>query len=198
MERHLNLNGRDTSTLPLYGFILKWGVSVVFIAKALRWVRVVTPAYSAGDNSYSYQFSVHNDETRKRERGIERLGNWQATTPHRPVKKRPRLLEAQRRKYAVSRTPQMAAQLGHFLLPKPRGEYKRMYSACHFPSLSILRSLSCFSKHVYSHRQAPYAEGTTRTQGVWRSVLVMKTTLTPHLRIREVSRPFRFKCRSTL
>ena len=27
----------------------------------------------------------------------------------------------------------------------PRGKYKRVYSACHFLSLSILRSLSCFS-----------------------------------------------------
>ena len=37
-----------------FGFILKWGVSVVFITKALRWaprVRTVTPAYSTGDNS---------------------------------------------------------------------------------------------------------------------------------------------------
>ena len=43
-------------------------------------------------------FSVHNDEARKRERSIERLGKRQATTPHSPVK-RPRLLEAQQRKY---------------------------------------------------------------------------------------------------
>ena len=38
-------------------------------------------------NSYSWlnRFSVHNDETRRRECGIERLGKRQATTPHRPV-----------------------------------------------------------------------------------------------------------------
>ena len=147
------------------------------ITKALRvrWapcVRVVTPAYSAGDNNYSWlkRFSVHNDETRKRERGIERLGKRQATTPHRPVKKRARLVEAQRRKYAVSRTPKMAAQLGHFLLLKPRGKYKRMYSACRFSSLSILRSFSYFSCELrntcHSSSPAPYAGGTTRTLGV--------------------------------
>ena len=51
VERHSNLN---VATLPLYELILKWGVSVVFIAKALRCairVRVITCAHSAIDNT---------------------------------------------------------------------------------------------------------------------------------------------------
>ena len=36
VERHLNLNDCDTS---LYGHILKWGISGVFIANALHLAR---------------------------------------------------------------------------------------------------------------------------------------------------------------
>ena len=35
--RIIGWKGRTVATLPLYGLILKWGVSVVFIANALRY-----------------------------------------------------------------------------------------------------------------------------------------------------------------
>ena len=50
MERHLNLNGRDTSFI-IMDLFFKWGVSVVFIAKELCWVScigVITCMYGAG------------------------------------------------------------------------------------------------------------------------------------------------------
>ena len=73
VERHLNL------TLPLYGHILKWGVSVVFIANA-PWRHATSPAfaltipraYGAGDDGKRVsQFTAMEQE---RERKIERLG----------------------------------------------------------------------------------------------------------------------------
>ena len=66
------------ATLPLYGHILKWGVSVVFIANAPRYkprVRVIPRAYGAVDDGKRVtrvsQFTAMEQE---RERKIERLG----------------------------------------------------------------------------------------------------------------------------
>ena len=146
MERHLSLNGRDTSLIWTYSEVgCRWcfhSQSVTLGARtAFTLYRAGTALATIVKTSYTW-FSVHNDEARKRERGIERLRKRQATTPHRPVKR----LGYSRRSgesMAVFRTPQMAVQLGHFQLLKPRGKYKCVYSAYHFPSLSISRSLSC-------------------------------------------------------
>ena len=78
----LSLSYRDTSLIWTYSQV---GRKCCFHSQS------TTPRSrcNAGDNSYSWlnRFSVHNDETRKRERGIERLGKRQATMPHRLVKK---------------------------------------------------------------------------------------------------------------
>ena len=57
------------ATLPLYGLILKWSLSVVCIDKVLHWasrVRVITCAYGAGNNSKRVtrgsQFTTMNQE----------------------------------------------------------------------------------------------------------------------------------------
>ena len=91
VERHL------IATLPFYGHILKWGISVVFIANALRrtprvcvmYVRVYT-ALARGDSKLRFTITAMEQE---REGEIERLRKRKATTPHRPAK-RSRLLEA--------------------------------------------------------------------------------------------------------
>ena len=127
VERHLTI-----ATLPFYGHILKWGISVVFIANALRrapyasvrtYVRVYT-ALARGDSKLRFTIAAMEQE---REGEIERLRKRQATTPHRTAK-RSRLLEAKLRSKTVSRPPQMTAQLGHFQLLTPRGNPKRVYS----------------------------------------------------------------------
>ena len=94
--------------------ILKWGISVVFIANALRRapyanVRVYT-ALARGDSKLRFTITAMEQE---REGEIERLRKRQATTPHRPAKIS-RLLEAKLRSKTVSRPPKMTAQLGHF------------------------------------------------------------------------------------
>ena len=135
VERHLTI-----ATLPFYGHILKWGISVVFIANTLRrtprvciiprtarctqaYVRVYT-ALARGDSKLRFTITAMEQE---REGEIERLRKRQATTPHRPAK-RSRLLEAKLRSKTVSRPPKMTAQLGHFQLLTPRGNPKRVYS----------------------------------------------------------------------
>ena len=74
------------ATLPLYGFILKWGVSVVFIANVLRWasrVRAILHAYTTGDNSKRVtRVSQFTTVKHEREREIERLGKRQALYTH--------------------------------------------------------------------------------------------------------------------
>ena len=82
----------------------------------------------------------------------------------------------------VFRTPQMAAQRGHFQLLKPRGKYKCVYSAYRFPSFSISRSLSCSqgcelrnTRYSFTIRFCTYARGITRSRGVWRGAMAMKT-----------------------
>ena len=125
VERHLTI-----ATLPFYGHILKWGISVVFIANALRrapYASVRTCIYRAGARGDSkLRFTIAAME-QEREGEIERLRTRQATTPHRTAK-RSRLLEAKLRSKTVSRPPQMTAQLGHFQLLTPRGNPKRVYS----------------------------------------------------------------------
>ena len=77
-------------------------------------------AYYSVNNISVAQFTAMEQE---REGESERLGKWQAMTLHHPVK-RARLLEAQQREnrsMTASHSQQMAAQLGHFQLLKPRG-----------------------------------------------------------------------------
>ena len=116
VERH------SIATLPFYGHILKWGISVVFIANALRrtprvcvipravrrrtYVRVYT-ALARGVSKLRFTIAAMEQE---REGEIERLRKRQATMPHRTAK-RSRLLEAKLRSKTVSRPPQMTAQL---------------------------------------------------------------------------------------
>ena len=144
--RSVQLHGTafEIAILPFYGHILKWGVSVVFIANALTphasrlrytarrtqaYVRVYT-ALARGDSKLRFTITAMEQE---REGEIERLRKRQATTPHRPAK-RSRLLEAKLRSKTVYRPPppppppQMTAQLGHFQLLTPRGNSKRVYS----------------------------------------------------------------------
>ena len=88
MERHLTI-----ATLPFYGHILKWGISVVFIANALRRLRYtarrtqacvrVYTALARGDSKLRFTITAMEQE---REGEIERLRKRQATTPHRPAK----------------------------------------------------------------------------------------------------------------
>ena len=128
VERHLTI-----ATLPFYGHILKWGISVVFIANALRrapyrtqacaYVRVYA-AQARGDSKLRFTIAAMEQE---REGQIERLRKRQATTPHRTAK-RSRLLEAKLRSKTVSRPPKMTAQFGYFQLLTPRGNPKRVYS----------------------------------------------------------------------
>ena len=134
MELHLNL-----ATLPLYVPILKWGVSV----ETKRYtVRPAFALYRA--RTALVLFSLHvvisSHEARKRERGIERLRKRQATMPH---KNDLGYSRHSGESITVSRTPQIAAQLGHFQLLNLHGRSKRVYSACRFLSLSISRSLFC-------------------------------------------------------
>ena len=77
MERHLNLNGYDTSLIWTY-FILSWGISVVFIAKALRYmprVRVIPHSYSTGNYSKRVtrvsQFTTAEQKKNVRSKGSE-------------------------------------------------------------------------------------------------------------------------------
>ena len=123
VERHLTI-----ATLPFYGHILKWGISVVFIANALRRAARCTQAYirrwRGGDSKLRFTIAAMEQE---REGEIERLRKRQATTPHRTAKIS-RLLEAKLRSKTVSRPPKMTAQLGHFQLLTPRGNPKRVYS----------------------------------------------------------------------
>ena len=99
VERHLTI-----ATLPFYGHILKWGISVVFIANALRrapharvrtYVRVYT-ALARADSKLRFTIAAMEQE---REGEIERLRKRQVTTPHRTA----RLLEAKLRSKTVSR-----------------------------------------------------------------------------------------------
>ena len=85
------------ATLPLYQVGRKCGFHS---QSAMLGMRTAFALYRAGTAlaTIANELHVHNDEARKRKRGIERLGKRQATTPHRPVK-RHRLLEAQWRKY---------------------------------------------------------------------------------------------------
>ena len=111
--RSVQLRGTafESERLRHFPFMDKWGISVVFIANALRRtprvcvipraVRVYT-ALARGDSKLRFTITAMEQE---REGEIERLRKRQATTPHRPAK-RSRLLEAK----------------------LPRGNPKRVYS----------------------------------------------------------------------
>ena len=68
------------------GLIVKWGVIVVFIAKALGWasrVRVITCAHGAGHNSKrvkrSFQFTTMKQEKRTWDRKARKAASHDAT-----------------------------------------------------------------------------------------------------------------------
>ena len=141
MERH------SIATLPFYGHILKWGISVVFIANALRrtprvcvipravrrraYVRVYT-ALARGDSKLRFTITAKG----RRDRKAPKAASHDATS----ACKRSRLLEAKLRSKTVSRPPKMTAQLGHFQLLTPRGNPKRVYVY----SFAISRHFLCF------------------------------------------------------
>ena len=134
VERHLTI-----TTLPFYGHILKWGVSVDFIANALRrTLRVCVIPRAVRKRTYVYirrwRVAIVNCDSRSQRwsrKGKARSKGSESGKPrrhvHRPAK-RSRLLEAKLRSKTVSRPPQMTAQLGHFQLLTPRGNSKRVYS----------------------------------------------------------------------
>ena len=137
-NRHLNLNGRDTSLIWTYSQV---GRKCCFHSQSAT-LGVPRSHYNVPlrhrYTSYTW-FIVHNDEARKRERGIERLGKRQVTMPHRPVK-RPKLLEVQQRKYDSVLHSTNDGATWPFSTPEATWVVQ---ARVRFPRLSISRSLSC-------------------------------------------------------
>ena len=143
MERHLNLNGRDTALIWIYSQVgrrccFHSQSATLGAARSRCNVRV----YGAGDNSKRVT-SGSQFTTMKQNVGSKGSESG---------KPRRRILAVKRPIYATQGAAAKVCSIPHsangratwpFLLLRPRRKYKRVYSACRFPSLSILRSLSC-------------------------------------------------------
>ena len=142
--------GRSVRHFPYMDrLILKWGVSfhsqsATLGARTTFAFIIISCRYGAGYNSKRVTRGSQFTTMKQEKENVGSKGSESGRPPRHigPYKD----LSYSRRSggsMGIFRTPQIAAQRGHFQLLKPRGKYKCLYSACHFPSLSISRSLSC-------------------------------------------------------
>ena len=130
VERHLTI-----ATLPFYGHILKWGVSVVFIANALRPTpRVCVIARALRKRTIRrWRVAIVNCDSRSQRwsrKGKARSKGSESGKPWRHIGLQ-KYLGYSRRSCEVRpclAPPKMTAQLGHFQLLTPRGNPKGVYS----------------------------------------------------------------------